>query len=46
MTFDTCRYNKPGLQMLASLIAKCVLIYILLEQLDYKILCCHCFGFF
>ena len=44
--FDTYRYNKPVLQVLAGLIAKCVLIYVLVEQLDYKMPCCLCFESF
>lgn len=46
MKFDTCRYNKPVLQVLAALIAKCVLIYVLVEQLDYKMPSCLCFVSF
>lgn len=37
--FDTYRYNKPVLQVLAGLISKCVLIYVVVEQLDYKMPC-------
>lgn len=43
---DTCRYNKPVLQVLAGLIAKCMLIYVHVEQLDYKMSCCLHFDIF
>lgn len=46
MILDTCRYNEPVLQFLAGLIVKCTLIYVLVEQLDYKMLCCLCFDIF
>lgn len=46
MILDTYRYNKPVLQVLAGLIAKCVLIYVLVEQLAYKMPWCLCFEFF
>lgn len=46
MIFDTYGYNKPVLQVLAGLIAKCVLIYVLVEQLDYKIPHSLCFESF